>query len=751
MKIVSNEYKDSMNSILRGQSLVKVLFSNVNTTASSDGEWDDNDEHVSYSEFDTVNYEYDYGATYSTLELNRWLLNGTQRMLGEVLGIQEGFVSNILSDEEGEYTNKPIIIREFENHHAIPGLTINFDTVEKDYPLQLSVYYYYQGQLVDTQVVSVKDTMVTVACGADEVDKIEIEIDRMLPYRRIRIERIQFGLEVVFGNDEIVSTSQSHDVDPLTRRLPEESMSFTIIDFEHKYDPDNTQGLYKYIDKNSPIEIRFGYRLPNDTIEWVKGDKYVLSGKPSVANDQATFKGTGLIGSMSKTYYKGVLGTHSLYELAESVLEDAGLNPTPQGENPWVIDESLQNIYTNAPLPIDTHMNCLQLIAHAGRCRLYTDDDNVIHIKSFGVTLKGIYSGVTTDNGHEEFSEWASVDKGNSYGNSYITLELNRWLLNEGEQIILPDENPSGRGYISSYMTDEEGDYDTAPTFTKVFNVLHDLPIVNINFDTTLKYYPQSVEIKYYDEDDNLLDTQTADVEDYRVTLNSSLALQVKKIEVSVQGGLPYSRLRINKIYYRETDFVLDFSSISEHSQSISKIETLKAVEVTKYQYVATDSASTLFEGSTTDNTIHIELGSKAQDINITVTGGTIVSQHIYAQAVDLEMSNGTKNIVITGKTLNENTIVKTYPIDVEGEVDTEENPLVTSDSLADDLALWVSTYLQMRNTYDAEYRGNPEVEVGDIIGLQTRYTNEMDALVLVDNIDFNGSLSGKLKVKGLI
>lgn len=199
MKIVSNEYKDSMNSILRGQSLVKVLFSNVNTTASSDGEWDDNDEHVSYSEFDTVNYEYDYGATYSTLELNRWLLNGTQRMLGEVLGIQEGFVSNILSDEEGEYTNKPIIIREFENHHAIPGLTINFDTVEKDYPLQLSVYYYYQGQLVDTQVVSVKDTMVTVACGADEVDKIEIEVDRMLPYRRIRIERIQFGLEVVFG------------------------------------------------------------------------------------------------------------------------------------------------------------------------------------------------------------------------------------------------------------------------------------------------------------------------------------------------------------------------------------------------------------------------------------------------------------------------------------------------------------------------------------------------------------------------
>lgn len=42
-------------------------------------------------------------------------------------------------------------------------------------------------------------------------------------------------------------------------------------------------------------------------------------------------------------------------------------------------------------------------------------------------------------------------------------------------------------------------------------------------------------------------------------------------------------------------------------------------------------------------------------------------------------------------------------------------------------------------------------MEVGDIIGLQTAYTAEMDALVLVDEITFNGSLSGKMKVKGLI
>lgn len=75
----------------------------------------------------------------------------------------------------------------------------------------------------------------------------------------------------------------------------------------------------------------------------------------------------------------------------------------------------------------------------------------------------------------------------------------------------------------------------------------------------------------------------------------------------------------------------------------------------------------------------------------------------------------------------------------------------ITNDTMCAALADQVKKYLQMRNTYQTKYRGNPELEVGDVIGLQTLYTDEMDALILVDEITFNGSLSGKLKVKGLI
>ena len=170
-----------------------------------------------------------------------------------------------------------------------------------------------------------------------------------------------------------------------------------------------------------------------------------------------------------------------------------------------------------------------------------------------------------------------------------------------------------------------------------------------------------------------------------------------------------------------------------------------------RYSYSPDSDTQTLFEGTTAETHFHVEFSGLAQDIQISVSGGTLISSEVYARAADLVLSSGTKTVVITGKTLTESSVVVSYPVALEGEIDKEENPLITSDEMSQALAAHVMRYLQMRNTYDTEYRGNPEMEAGDIIGLQTAYTPEMDALVLVDEITFNGSLKGKMKVKGLI
>lgn len=749
MKSVSNAYKASMKAMLRNRSYVRITFGNVDTTAATDGEWESNGA-ASISEFETVDYAYQYGDTYAALELNRWALDGKTLIVPTGETVQDGFISSLMSDADGNFSTPPVITREFSLKHIFPGLTLTFDTRQQEWPLEVTADFYLNGEVMDTQTVSITSVQTTITTTATEVDKVTITFDRCLPYRRPRLENVLYGLNVQFVNKDIVSTQQKHDVDPLSRRLPTETMQFTILDYEHKYDPDNPAGIYAYVDKNSPIEIQYGYELPDGSVEWLKPDNYVLNAKPSAQNNQATFNGTGLIGSLTGTFYKSKLGSKSLYDMAEEVLLDAGLTLTEQGTNPWEIDDALKNMFTTAALPIDTHMNCLQLIAHAACCRLYTDDDNIIHIRPFGVTVIGIYNGVWADNGHVWFSEWDTIDKGNTAENTYVTFELNRWTLGGDSQIILPDSNAGQRGYISEAMTGADGSFTNPPVFTKTFDVPHDLPVLAIRFDTVLNEFPGAVQVKYY-HDDTLLDTQTAAIDSVEVYVSSNLAIECTKIEVTMIGNLPYRRGRVTKVYYRETDFTLDFTSIGENSQKISKIDELKSVSVARYSYTASNDTSTLYEGTTTETELHVEFSGLAQDVQISVSGGTLVSSNIYARAADLVLSSGTKTVTITGKTLTENSVVVSYPVAQSGEIDKEENPLITNDTMCQALANHVKSYLQMRNTYEASYRGNPEMEVGDIIGLQTLYTDEMDALILVDEITFDGSLSGKMTVKGLI
>lgn len=750
MKQVSEEYKNSMKSMMRNRSYVKVEFSNIDVEAAADGVWVSNGE-ADYSDLDMINYAHNYPEAYATLEWNRWILDGTSVIIQDPIGnVKDGFVSDILSNETGTFTEDPTLTRTFSQARTFQGITLTFDTRSSEWPLSVTVSFYLSGEIVGTKTASPTSSVLIVESESPSVDKVEAVFHQAIPYRRIRVEQTSFGVQKEFTGQEIVSTSQSHDVDPLSRRLPTENFQFTILDYEHNYDPDNPQGTYIYVDEKSPVSIQYGYELPDHTIEWIKPDRYLLDSKPTVQNNQATFSATGLIGSLNDIYYKGKTGNQSFYDMALSVLEDANLGLTPDGKKPWEIDESLKSMYSTAALPIDTHMNCLQLIAHACRCRLYTDDDNVIHIRPFGVTVRGIYSGQWSDNGHSSYSEWETVDRGNDLNFTYATLELNRWILDGKNQKVVPWKQ-MGLGYLSESLSNASGTFDVEPEITRTFDVPHNLSVIKIQFDTVLDEYPSGIQVQYY-RDSALLDTQMVNgIDSPEISVTSELASECDKIVITLDGGLPYRRVRVSKVYYRENDFTLDFSSIAENSQKISKIDSLKAVTVAQYSYTVGNDVQTLFEGSTTDTQFHVEFSSAAQDVQIQVEGGTLISSKIYARAADLELPAGTKNITIKGKTLSENSTVTTYPVSSSGEIDKEENPLITNQEMRDALAEHVASYLQMRNTYDVDYRGNPEIEVGDIIGLQTLYTGEMDALVLVDEISFNGSLSGRMKVKGLI
>lgn len=116
-------------------------------------------------------------------------------------------------------------------------------------------------------VKDIQSVTIEVSTSALKVDKVQIEFLETLPHWRPRVENVVYGIKMRFTDKDLISVKQKHDVDPLSRRLPKETFSFTIHDYDMRYDPDNPRGIYAYIDTRSPISIQYGYDLDDGTVE----------------------------------------------------------------------------------------------------------------------------------------------------------------------------------------------------------------------------------------------------------------------------------------------------------------------------------------------------------------------------------------------------------------------------------------------------------------------------------------------------
>lgn len=596
MKTVSDSYKESMRQPLRNPSHVQVVVDSIDRDIARDGYWRTGlSPEASYADVDSMDYTASRGDPPATLELNYWNLDGTFGILPDDARNQ-GYVSDELSDAEGNCDI--VLLRYFDNPHVIKAWTITFDTRAGEWPMYAlisldAVLEHGNGWTSYIPVDKVTLQNLTEAqyeriVQPAATDRVTIQISRTLPYRRVRIESFLFGMSLKFTGADLTGTYQEHDVDPLSRRLPQEGLEFTAIDLGHRFDPENPAGIYEYIYARSPVSISFGYDLLNGTTEWLEPDRYILNAKPIFDNGRVTFQAGGLIASMTGTYYKDTVGTKDLKTMAENVLQDAA----DQGYIPqdsWEVDESLEDMETTGILPIGTHAECIQMIAHAARCVLYTDGENVIHVAPF---------------------------------------------------------------VISQEITN---------------------------------------------------------------------------------------------------DLRLDYGTVYENTQLLSRTDLLKAVSVSEYGYVnGAQAAETLYSASTTDTVMHIEF-PVARDVTVEVTGVRVIEEHVYAQAVDLVLEAGTKGVTITGIPLGKTETISTVNVNSEGETDREANELITTDAMRDALSAHVRAYLSLRNTYDVTYRGNPELETRDVVRMQTRYSGIIPVLVLKDTITFTGALRGSVKGKGLM
>lgn len=388
MQNVSESWKNEHKELLLNESYVEVSIDIGDPDAIADASSNDNGATFLSDSSLIVDGVERTPPRYATLEENLWLLDGNRKVVPLSGWDKSGYIGSLLSDEGGGFGSIPIVTIDFGKVHQnlIPGITIKWGTSYGEYAESFRVVA-YNG---NTEVASLRvneNTSVTSIVELDIVnyDRICIEIIKWcLPYHRPRISEIFIGISKVYDKNVVMSYDHEQEVSPIGAITPIIKSSFSLDNTDEKFNPYNEEGLSKYLLERQEINIRYGLKLASGEIEYIPGGVLYLSEWNAPQNGlTADFVARDLLEFMRKTYIKGQIheSGRSLYDLAVDVLTDANLPLNKDGSVRWVVDDSLKNIYTTAPLPLESSAICLQYIGQAGRCVLYSDRKGTLHLE----------------------------------------------------------------------------------------------------------------------------------------------------------------------------------------------------------------------------------------------------------------------------------------------------------------------------------------------------------------------------------
>lgn len=719
MKVVSNKYKEVMSQTIRPTSQFQARLEMIDRSVEGDATVITSlKAPFSTSIFDKV-----HECDYITFEKDFMKVGGNALILPESDFRRNGYVSSVMTDENGNFAQIPTLEFGFVSIKDFVGMTYEF---AKAYPKQIRVTYYLDG-VQQGQFISEPDGLefVDEDNHIPNCDSVKFEFLSMSePHRRLRIAKMLFGLEKIFNTGDILSTDHTASVDPISSSLPYEKLTMKVTNYDKDYNPDNPHGMWEYFANGQPLRVRYGTTVDGHT-EWVDAAYLYISDAPKVDGKTATFQATDALSFLTNTYYKGLWRTEgiSLYDLAIDVLHDAGVTS-------YSIPTYLQNIITYAPLPIATHRECLQLIANAGRCVLYTGVDGEIVMR-----LQLTADVSLSDNGHYKWASLQGIYNGGSKVD-YITFEPNKWRVGT-DNLFVPTENSDEykrTGFISEEQSDGKGKFTSPP---KLF-VAYSLPVssyqFSIGFDSVNDTCASDFNLIFTNGDEIVKRVEVRGNTEVVYTLNEEV-IDYTHITIEILSTLrPYHRVRVESINEgKVTDFYLDFATALQSPQ-VNKSEELKQVDVTVHSYHIAAQATEIYKSTDVEINGEKEIQVNydlATEMSASVTNGEILSAVYYAgTAFLLIRAESTVDIVVTGKTLVDKQSIITTSVNKLGEPCPLDNPLVTDVVWAKELGEWVANYLKCRSSYETNFRQDFRLDINDIIYIQTDFEENIPARI---------------------
>lgn len=730
----SQEYKESMKRPVRNQSYMKIQLGLINQEAQQTAELSDTNKYNDFSDAESIFNQHTV-RRYATYESDFWKANG---------------ISFFLPEKKSDYRKDGITSTNLfeESFHVkfvfgcgksdIKGLTIKFG---RNYPTKFTI--------VTDNATSFEYENTEELFKSDDVfentESIELVITEMnVPNAKVRIDYIIFGLGLEYDDEWISEASSNTTLSAINEDLPESEFTVTLCNDNQLFNVDNPSSDINFLESGQKVNVMMGYMLDDGNIEWIKMHSLYVS-EWSADDSSATITAVDILKYLDEKYYKGIYYEDgiSLYDLAVLVLTDAGLN-----EDEYYIDSYMKKVYVHNPLPNVTHKEALQIIANAGRCIMDYDRNGKIRIR---VAFKPTYD--TTSNGETYFSNAPTIDN-LTEKNQYATCEQNFWKA-DGKKLFVPTDHHQDTGYISASISDENGRFDVNPMLTRTLEAKYKAYGIMINFSGNL---PKKIVIRTY-ADDVLNNTLTiASGIEQATEINYDFP-EYDRLEIEFPETEPNSRIHIDYLSLgAETSYSLKYDDL--YSTPVgTQLEKIKNIKVSRSLYSKSATKEDLTSETITysgENQIYY-LNDPCYGYSVAISNAKsgqsakIVSSGAYYVEVAFSGVKTGENIevVITGYKYNVATSYYSQPVHNRGTEKEWRNPLISFNDHCQEVAKWLADYFASGIEYELDYRGEPAIDCGDVIGQENKYDPDLKTIVEQSQITFkSGLLGGGLRTR---
>lgn len=738
MQKVSKAYKESMKSPLRERAYIMLSFGLVNQEAQAKARIEEGDFSY-YSNSSNIFGESNDDTVYATLEENFTKVDGSMFFLprrnASHTYLDTGIVSEkLLSEAIFELTiNLNMAATDFK------GITINFG---ENYPVNFDMVS-SSGQVIEYR--NNTESLFTTEEVLENTTQVKLVVYSMKnPQSRLRIYSIRFGYGLVYYNNDVMSSSLESYVSPIGADVPQIDFTVQLKNYDHYFNVDNPKSAINFLETGQEMQIHYGYQLPDsDEIEWIIGNNLLCSEWES-DDYTATIRCQDIFRNMDSEFYKGIYNRNgiSYYDLAVAVLKDAGFTD-------YYIDPQLKNLYTKNPLPRVQHKEALQIIANACRCVLSQTRLGKIQIKSSFVPEAQASA--------ETEAEYSNVENimNTEVKDEYASLATN-YAVADGSMFFLPRNGVGVRntGYVSAEISNEQCEFEKNPKVTIRQEVACMYYGARFTFGQSL---PSAFIIRTYNNGELVNMVEVGENEISKVTVVHTELDDFDTMVVEfTKTAEPQNRIVLNNFSFGDvTEFTMTRNDMTSSPKAI-KQELVKEVIVPAYSYqngvqeesliseevtVAVGDITTFFVGEPSYNYRAV--------VDEDASGVTILEWGNYYIKVQFNVA-GTYRLEIFGYRYK---IVEQYAVkslNNRGRTIKWENPLMSDIAMATDLAEWLGDYYASGIEYEYNTRGNPELDVNDIVYQENEFHDGMKVTIYRQTLNFNQSFSGKVTARRL-